>query len=210
MNKVHRFLIYLSQRKTVWKIFILGLTLRVGLTLVLGERLLPLADQPVFLDMAENIAAGRGISVSQELVGIPENVSDSLRAVLMTRPERLRDMQLNALWGIVRPNQPTAFFEPFYPVFLGVVRAVFGPTPGIRFGPKETIPYGPKITVVRLFQSTFDASVILILYFLGSALFTPVTGGLAALIYCFYPYSIVFVTNIVTQNTFLFLQALMV
>jgi len=210
LNKVHRFLIYLSQRKTVWKIFILGLTLRVGLTLVLGERLLPLADQPVFLDMAENIAAGRGISVSQELVGIPENVSDSLRAVLMTRPERLRDMQLNALWGIVRPNQPTAFFEPFYPVFLGVVRAVFGPTPGIRFGPKETIPYGPKITVVRLFQSTFDASVILILYFLGSALFTPVTGGLAALIYCFYPYSIVFVTNIVTQNTFLFLQALMV
>ena len=51
---------------------------------------------------------------------------------------------------------------------------------------------------------------ILILYYLGVSLFTPAAGGLAALIYCFYPYSIAFVTNLVTQNTYLFLQAAMV
>lgn len=192
------------------KIFFLGLALRVGLTFALGERLLPLADQPVFLDMAENIAQGRGISISQELIGIPDTVSDSLRAVLMTRPERLRDMKLNALWGIIKPNTPTAFFEPFYPLFLGGVRAVFGRTSGIEFGRDEMLPYGPKVTIARLFQSLFDALVILILYFLGVALFTPAAGGLAALVYCFYPYSIIFVTNLVTQNTYLFLQALMV
>lgn len=148
--------------------------------------------------------------VSPELVGIPDNVSDSLRAVLMTRPERVRDEELNALWGVVKPNTPTAFFEPFYPVFLGGLRAVFGRTPGVKFGPSEKITYGPRVTVVRLFQSLFDALVVLILFYLGSSLFSPPVGGLAALIYCFYPYSIAFVTNLVTQNTYLFLQALMV
>ncbi|TKJ41595.1 hypothetical protein CEE37_03250 [candidate division LCP-89 bacterium B3_LCP] len=209
LDKIRNFFILLGKPKTVLAVFVLGLFIRVGMTLVLGERLLPLADQPVFLDMAENIANGKGIVISQELVGIPENISDSLRAVLMTRPERLRDMEMNALWGIVKPETPTAFFEPFYPVFLGGIRYLFGQTPGVHFGP-EVIPYGPRIIVARLFQSIFDALVILILYYLGITLFTPAVGGIAALIYCFYPYSLAFVTNLVTQNTYLFLQALMV
>lgn len=206
--KIRRFIRFLGKPGTAFKIFILGLVIRVGMTLILGERLLPLADQPVFLDMAENIAAGKGIVISQELVGIPENVTDSLRAVLMTRPERVRDLELNALWGIVKPETATAFFEPLYPVFLGSIRYIFGPTPGVTFGP-EVIPYGPRIIIARLFQSLFDALVILMLYYIGVALFTPATGGIAALVYCFYPYSLAFVTNLVTQNTYLFLQALM-
>ncbi len=210
MNKIRSFLLFLGKKQTVLKIFLFGLFLRVALTLVLGERLLPLADQPVFLDMAEHIANGDGIMVSQELVGVPESISDSTRAILMTRPERIRDMELNALWGIVKPETPTAFFEPFYPVFLGSIRYIFGRTPGVQAGPVDMIEFGPRITIARLFQSIFDALVILILYYLGVALFTPATGGVAALIYCFYPYSIAFVTNLVTQNTYLFLQALMV
>jgi len=205
-----RLLSPLGKARTVWKIFFLGLLLRVVLTLVLGNRLLPLADQPVFLDLAEHIATGRGLAVSEELIGIPDNVSDSLRAVLMTRPERVRDEELGALWGIIKPETPTAFFEPFYPVFVGGIRYLFGPTSGTKFGLQEVIPFGPKIVIVRLFQSIFDALVILILYYLGVALFTPAVGGLAALIYCFYPFSIAFVLNLVTQNTYLFLQAVMV
>jgi len=193
----------------MWIIFAFGLAVRVTLTLALGHRLLPMADQPVFLDMAEHIARGDGIMVSPELIGIPDNVTEAMRAELATRPERMRDEQLNALWGIVRPNAPTAFFEPFYPLFVGGIRWLFGPTPGTRFGP-EVIPFGPNVVIVRLFQSLFDASVILILFYLGRALFTPVVGGLAGLIYSLYPYSLAFVTNLVTQNTYLFLQALMV
>ena len=127
----------------------------------------------------------------------------------MTRPERARDERLGALWGIVKPETPTAFFEPFYPLFVGGVRWLFGPTSGTHIG-SEVIPFGPKIMIVRLLQSLFDALVIPILFYLGGVLFTPVVGGLAALIYCFYPYSIAFVTNLVTQNTYLFLQAAMV
>jgi 4-amino-4-deoxy-L-arabinose transferase-like glycosyltransferase len=209
LRRIRQLVLLLGRVKTIWIIFLLGLTIRVGITLWLGNRLLPLADQPVFLDMAENIATGHGLSVSSKVVGMPENISDSLRAVLMTRPERMRDERLGALWGVILPDKPTAFFEPFYPFFVGGIRWIFGPTSGTHLG-SETIPFGPKITIVRLFQSLFDALVIPILFYLGSALFTPVVGGLAGLIYCFYPYSIVFVTNIVTQNTYLFLQAVMV
>lgn len=201
---------YLGAPKSIWKIFFIGLAIRVGITLFLGNRLLPLADQPVFLNLAENIVAGRGLMISDELVGIPDNVSDSLRAFFMTRPERVRDEELGALWGIIKPGTPTAFFEPFYPVFLGGIRYLFGPTPGTKFGASEIIPFGPKIVIARLFQSLFDALIIPILYYLGVALFTPVVGGLAALIYCFYPHSIIFAMNLVTQNTYLFLQAVMV
>ncbi len=208
---MRRLFLFLGDKKTVRGVFVLALLIRVGLTLVLGERLLPLADQPVFLDMAENLARGKGIVVSDEMVGIPESVPDSMRQELAKRPERIRDEELNALWGIIPAETPTAFFEPFYPVFLGTIRWLFGSSPGWSVvGLPGEYHYGPRITVVRLFQSVFDASVILILYYLGVALFTPATGGIAALIYCFYPYSIAFVTNLVTQNTYLFLQALMV
>jgi 4-amino-4-deoxy-L-arabinose transferase-like glycosyltransferase len=134
-----------------------------------------------------------------------------MRQELAKRPERIRDEELNALWGIIPAETPTAFFEPFYPVFLGTIRWLFGPSPGWSVvGIPGEYHYGPRITVVRLLQSLFDAFVILILYYLSVALFTPATGGIAALVYCFYPYSIAFVTNLVTQNTYLFLQALMV
>ncbi|MFH1736136.1 MAG: glycosyltransferase family 39 protein [bacterium] len=211
MNRIRSLFQYLGCKDTVVKIFILGLLLRVGMTVYLGERLLPLADQPVFMDMAENIATGQGLVVSQEMIGIPAAIPDSMRAELEKRPERIRDQELNALWGVVKAETPTAFFEPFYPYFLGTIRAVFGKTPGWSImGLPGEYNYGPRVVVARLFQSIFDASVILILYYLGVALFTPATGGIAALIYCFYPYSLAFVTNMVTQNTYLFLQALMV
>jgi 4-amino-4-deoxy-L-arabinose transferase-like glycosyltransferase len=209
LKRLRLFILSLGNARTIGIIFLVGLTIRVGVTLVLGNRLLPMADQPVFLDLAENVAQGRGLSVSRNVVGLPEDISDSLLAVLLTRPERMRDEQLGALWGIIKPDTPTAFFEPFYPLFVGGIRWIFGPTSGTTIG-QEIIPFGPKIIIVRLFQSLFDALVILILYYLGKTLFTPVVGGLAALIYCFYPYSIAFVTNIVTQNTYLFLQAVMV
>ena len=106
-----RLLSPLGKPRTVLMIFSLGLLLRVSLTLMLGNRLLPLADQPVFLDLAEHIATGRGLAVSEELIGIPDHVSDSLRAVLMTRPERVRDEELGALWGIIRPETSTACFS---------------------------------------------------------------------------------------------------
>lgn len=211
MNVIRNIFRYLGRKDTAVKIFILGLILRLGLTFFLGERLLPLADQPVFLDMAENIAVGKGIVVSQEMIGIPANLPDSMRAELEKRPERIRDEKLNALWGIVKADTPTAFFEPFYPCFLGSIRAIFGKTSGWSIiGIPGEHHFGPRILVVRIFQSIFDASVILILYYLGVALFTPAAGGIAALIYCFYPYTLAFVTNLVTQNTYLFLQALMV
>jgi hypothetical protein len=210
LEKLRNFLYHLGRPKSIWIIFLIGLALRVGITLYLGERLLPLADQPVFLDLAENIAQGKGIVISPHVIGIPEPITDSLRAILETRPERVRDQRLNALWGVIPPNTPTAFFEPFYPIFVGGIRWLFGPTPGIQFGLHERIDFGPKITIVRLFQSVFDALVIPILYYLGAVLFLPAVGGLAALIYCFYPYSIAFVTNVVTQNTYLFFQAVMV
>lgn len=209
MNRLREWVKPLGRARTIWIIFLLGLAIRAGITLWLGNRLLPLADQPVFLDLAEHVATGKGLAISAELVGIPDHVSDSLRTVMMTRPERVRDEQLGALWGIIRPETPTAFFEPFYPLFVGGLRWLFGPTSGTHIG-QDVITFGPKITVVRLFQSLFDALVIPILFYLGAALFTPVVGGLAALIYCFYPFSIAFVANLVTQNTYLFLQAAMV
>lgn len=199
----------LREPQVIRWIFVAGLVLRLSLTAALGNRLLPMADQPVFLDIAENIAQGRGISVSQESVGIPESVTDSMRAVLMNRPERIRDEKLGALWGIIRPDTPTAFFEPFYPVFVGAVRYLFGKTNGTKFGRTEIIHFGPKIYMVRAFQSLFDAAVILILFYIGGYFFTPLVGGIAALIYSLYPYSLAFVTNLVTQNSYLFLQATM-
>jgi hypothetical protein len=199
----------LGEPRVIWWIFAAGLILRLGITAALGNRLLPMADQPVFLNLAENIAQGRGLTVGREVVGIPESATDSLRAVLRTRPERIRDEKLGALWGIVRPDTPTAFFEPLYPVFVGAVRYLFGKTNGTTFGRTEVLDFGPKIYIVRAFQSLFDAAVIVILFYLGGYFFTPVAGGIAALIYSVYPYSIAFVTNLVTQNSYLFLQALM-
>ncbi len=199
----------LGEPRIVWWIFAVGLILRLGITAALGNRLLPMADQPVFLDIAENIAQGRGLVVSRESVGIPESATDSMRAVLMTRPERIRDERLGALWGIIRPDTSTAFFEPLYPVFVGAVRFLFGKTSGTSFGRTELIHFGPKIYIVRAFQSLFDALVILILFYIGGYLFTPLVGGIAAFIYSVYPYSLAFVTNLVTQNSYLFLQATM-
>ena len=71
LRRLREYAQVLGKSRTAWIIFLTGLTLRVGISLWLGNRLLPLADQPVFLDLAEHVATGRGLAVSRESGGNP-------------------------------------------------------------------------------------------------------------------------------------------
>ncbi len=186
------FITWLNRDKTVYLLVVSAFVIRAGFGLALGERYLPMADQVLFDELARNLAAGDGLMITERLTQPPEDASPEVLERYYTKPERMRDMRLNALWGVIRPGRPTAFIEPLVPLIFGFLYKVFG----------------AGLLAPRLFQALLDAMVAGMIFRL-SRLALPSGSqapGIAALIYVFYPFSIMFSGALITQPIYLFLQ----
>ncbi|MBN1424996.1 glycosyltransferase family 39 protein [Candidatus Fermentibacteria bacterium] len=83
------------------------------LALVAASRA-PLGEGVILLDAAGNIAAGRGLSLSDTLLSAKADTPPILRRTLAQWSE------VGGVWGVVPPGKPTAFLPPLYPLFLSV------------------------------------------------------------------------------------------
>ncbi len=72
----------------------------------------PLGEGLILLDAAGNIAAGKGLVLSDSLLRIPPDAPPLLRRTL----EHWR--QVGGIWGVVPAGRPTAFLPPLYPLLL--------------------------------------------------------------------------------------------
>ncbi|NQS98134.1 MAG: glycosyltransferase family 39 protein [candidate division Zixibacteria bacterium] len=197
-GKINAFVWRLNRPKTVYLLMLTAFVIRAGFGIALGERALPMADQAVFDELARNIADGRGLMVTERLTIPSDDVIPEVRARWdrfeadpEKFPERVRDLRLNALWGVIQPGKPTAFIEPLVPIIFATIYKIFG----------------PGLIAPRIFQSLLDALVVGMLFGIGNiALPKSRAPGIAALIYAFYPFSIMFTGALITQPIYLFLQ----
>lgn len=182
---------WLNKKRTVLYLMILAFIIRAGFGIALGERYLPMADQIVFDELAKNISSGKGLMITDRLILPPEDMRQEIVDRYVNMPERIRDLRLNALWGILQPGRPSAFIEPGVPLVFAAIYKVFG----------------PGLVVPRIFQSLLDALVVGMIFGIGMmALPKSRAPGIAALIYVFYPFSIMFTGALITQPIYLFLQ----
>ncbi len=151
-----------------------------------------LCDQVVFQDMAKNIAEGRGMVLSRPLLDPPENPEPFEIYKFEHNPEFSRNRRLNAIWGVITPEQPTSFFPPLYPLFLTGLYKIAG----------------NSLFFIRLVQACLDAILCLLVYLIGSKLFDTRTGILASAGVAFYPYLAYLSLGVITQTMFVFLLAL--
>ncbi|MBL7190864.1 glycosyltransferase family 39 protein [bacterium] len=188
---IDRFTKTLNRNETVYLLILLAFLIRAGFGIAIGNRYLPMADQPVFDELARNLADGRGLMITDRLIDPPSDAPPEVLERYLTAPERVRDLRLRALYGVLRPNQPTAFVEPMVPLIFGFIYKIFG----------------PGIIIPRLLQSFLDALVVGMIFLIGRmALPKSRAPGIAALIYVFYPFSIMFTGALITQPIYLFLQ----
>lgn len=188
---INRITLWLNRKRSVYFLILAAFIIRAGFGIAIGQRYLPMADQIVFDELAKNLCAGRGLMVTDRLILPPEDAPDEIIARYHTRPERIRDLRLNALWGVVQPGKPTAFVEPMVPLIFASIYKVFG----------------PNLVFPRIFHSLLDALVAGMIFSLGiMALPRSRAPGIAALIYTFYPFSIMFTGALITQPIYLFLQ----
>jgi len=190
-----KFTLWLNRKRTVVYLMATAFLIRGGIAVFIGERLLPMADQIVFIELAKNIAEGKGMMITDRLILPPEDQPEEVRQRYYTQPERIRDLRMNALWGVIQPNKPTAFVEPVIPLIYAAVYKVFG----------------ASIVAPRLLQAFLDALVAGMLFSIASTVFPRSRApGIAALIYTFYPFSIMFTAGLITQPIYLFLQCLLI
>ena len=196
-GRISSFVDWLNRKRTVYLLMLLAFVIRAGFGIAVGKRVLPMADQAIFDELARNLSAGKGLMITERLT-IPSEDSTELsrmwerfQAEPEKYPERVRDVRMNALWGIIQPGKPTAFIEPLVPLIFGAIYKVFG----------------PGFIAPRIFQSLLDALVVGMLFGIGVMAFPKSrTPGLAALIYTFYPFTIMFTGALITQPIYLFLQ----
>jgi 4-amino-4-deoxy-L-arabinose transferase-like glycosyltransferase len=146
--------------KLIFCIAVVGLAIRIAAGLFMGwNHLMHIADQPVYDAFGKNIIEGKGF----QLPDLPrKDPKGNLVDV---------DLSNTGFFGVVLPNQPTAFFEPVYPVMIAVAYGIFGEHPG----------------AARLFQSLFDAIGCFLIGWMGVRLFGIWQGILASLMYALYP-----------------------
>ncbi|MBN2382687.1 glycosyltransferase family 39 protein [bacterium] len=164
-----------------------ALIIRLVVSMVLpAERFLgPVRDQPIYLELARNIAAGKG------LIG-PALEPVNLEALPQVPTRRLivRDaVQDGYFRGIVPIGQPTAFWEPLYPYVLGCLHLV----------------YSDDLRLVRIVQAILGALLVLPVYAIGLRLYNDARIALiAAALIAVYPFYIYFTGIIMTETLYIF------
>ena len=153
---------HLSSRpmKLILGIAVLALAVRITAGVMVGwDRLLPVADQPLYDAFAKNILEGKGFQ-------IPDIIRKTPKGLLLNK-----DFEKMGYFGVVLPDRSTAFFPPVYPIMMTASYWLFGPHPGSA----------------RLVQSFFDALACFLVGWMGVRLFGLRHGVVAGLIYALYP-----------------------
>lgn len=176
-----------STTKWLWAALAAGALIRLAL-IVHAETggAFALGDGRFYLDLGRSLAAGRGLSISDDLLAIDPRRGEWTVALV----ERWRS---TGLWDFIVPGRPTAFVMPLYPLFVGGVFALFG----------------PHTLAVRLLQLILGLAVPWLLYEIGRRAFNPLTGVVAAwggALYSFF----VFYTASITNQLFSILALLAV
>ena len=108
-----------SSMKIIIAISIIALVIRLTAGLTVGwNRMMHLADQPLYDAFAKNILAGKGFQIPDIYHLEPR------KRTIQEEVKRL------GYFGVVIPNRRTAFFPPVYPVVLAASYGLFGPYPG--------------------------------------------------------------------------------
>ena len=104
-------------RPTLFTVFAAALLVRFAALTFATQA--PLGEGEILLDAGGNIAAGRGLSLSDTLLRVPPHAPPILRRTLNQWSE------VGGVWGVVPPGRPTAFLPPLYPIML----SLFAPLP---------------------------------------------------------------------------------
>lgn len=144
-------------------VFLIALVVRVLLLPVGMHR--PLGEALFFLDAGRNIAAGKGFCLSASLLHPPDGASPLVRQTL----EHWQTM--GGIWGVVPPEEPTAFLPPLYPLLLALLHLLFG----------------SNLLLPRLVGIAMGAATAVLAYHLSSLIAGRRAGLIAGLLLAFHP-----------------------
>lgn len=166
-----------SRNRFLWLAVVVAVLLRlalVGYAEVTGR--FAFGDGRFYVDLGKSLAAGRGLSISGDLLKLEVSRGPWLKPLA----ERWRRA---GLWDFIRPGRPTAFVMPAYPLFVGAAFSLFG----------------PRVIAVRLLQILAAAGVTFLFYYVAKKAFDRGAGLAAAWVYAVYPFFVFFAASVTNQ-----------
>lgn len=174
----------ISDRKLIILILFLALMIRILYTVSLGKEIsYPIRDQSYYLDLARNIASGKGLMLSREYWELRQSMINNIPE-LKKRFSNLEEWLKSTPWGIIKAGEPTSFCPPLYPIFLASIIKIFG----------------ENYIIIRLLQSFIGVALVYLVYLIGKLIFNTNIGLIAALICSFYPFFIYYTGYAMTET----------
>ncbi len=172
------------------QLLVLALVLRVGFVVALPtHEFIPGPDQVLHDSLARNFLAGRGLSVSEDLLHPPADESEWVkRKIDMYR-------ELGGLWGLIRPGIPQITIPPLNPLLLALSYYLFG------MG---------NLLLYRLIMALLGTATCWLVFDVTRRVFGVKVARLTFLILALYPALIYFTGVALTETPFIFLFAALV
>jgi len=164
-------------------IIITGFILRLGYVLYVektGEY--PVGEGRFFIELAHNLALGKGFMLSRQFFQIDGNFPDWKKKIF-------EEFQQYGYMGIVQPDTPTSFVEPVIPLLYAALFTIFG---------ENTL-------APRIFQVCLSTLLIFFIFLCTLFISNSRTACIAGAISAIYPPFIYFTAGLVTQFIFTFL-----
>jgi len=184
----------LPERWILGTILLIALCARLLYIYSLGSEIAyPIRDQSYYLDIARNLAAGKGFTLSLEYWELRKRMI-TLIPQYRQKYANLDEWLKSTPWGIIRAGEPTSFCTPLYPLFLAIIIKTFG----------------ENYIVIRIVQTIISLALVLLLYLIGKQLFDSKVGSLAAFIAALYPFFIYYTGYAMTETLNITLISLLV
>ncbi|HUT03977.1 MAG TPA: glycosyltransferase family 39 protein [bacterium] len=168
-------------------LLLLALVLRVGFVIALpSNEFIPGPDQLLHDSLARSFLAGRGLSISADLLYPPDGQPEWVKKKF----ELYRE--LGGLWGLVRPGIPQVTVPPLNPLILALSYYLLGPG---------------NLLVYRLIMALLGVATCWLVFDVARGIFGKRAALLALLVLAVYPALIYFSGVVLTETLFLFLFA---
>jgi len=171
-------------------LLLLALILRIGFVVALpAHEFIPGPDQLLHDSLARNFLAGRGLSVSEDLLHPPDDEPEWVKKKI--------DMyrELGGLWGLVRPGIPQITIPPLNPLLLALSYYLFG--------------MGNQL-LYRLIMALLGTAACWLIFDVARRVFGEKVARLALLILAVYPALIYFTGVVLTETLFIFIFAALI
>ena len=166
-------------------LLIIAVIIRIafGIWFTSSEGFFLTSDHWVYDHLSKNIINGNGYLFNEKSVKYTDG--HYLR-------DYVQEFQNDYFYGVVPYGQPTAFWEPGYPVFVAILYKIFG----------------NRLIFPIIVQAILWAGIVYILYLLAAQITNHRTGMISALILTFFPVSIYLSGSLMSETLFIFLQIL--